>query len=178
MVRPENTARLTVTHRPTMFTYRDLKHERQKLCLNRFVPLRANESGKRAQVCSHLCVSQGFAGDVALHLRLVDGVDGHPHDAAADHNGPESVSPQRIWVKAKADGILKKQTFDPFETTMTKELSHLLKRLQSAPLARIFPDLCQAALQDRSPSDDSHKTSQHDHHLYDVCPDHGFQATL
>lgn len=61
---------------------------------------------------------------------------------------------------------------------MTKELSHLLKRLQSAPSARIFPDVCQAALQDRSPSDDSHETSQHDHHLRDVCPDDGFQATL
>lgn len=48
-------------------------------------------------------MSQGFAGDVALHLRLVDGVDGHPHHAAADYNGPESVSPQRIWVKAVAD---------------------------------------------------------------------------
>lgn len=53
MVRPENTARLTVTHRPTMFTYRDLKHERQKLCLNGFVPLRANESGNGRR-CAHI----------------------------------------------------------------------------------------------------------------------------
>lgn len=75
---------------------------------------------QRAQVCSHLCVSQGFAGDVALHLRLVDGVDGHPHDAAAEYNGPESVSPQRIWVKAKADGMLKKQ----------KHLTHLRQQWQ------------------------------------------------
>lgn len=104
MVRPENTARLTVTHRPTMFTYRDLTHERHKLRFNGFAPTEGGREGHRARVCSHLCVAQGFAGDVALHLRLVDGVDGHPHDAAADHNGPEGVPPQRIWVKAKAEG--------------------------------------------------------------------------
>lgn len=139
MVRPESTARLTVTHRPTMFTYRDLKHERQKLCLNRFVPRRANESGKRAQVCSHLCVSQGFAGDVALHLRLVDGVDGHPHDAAADHNGPESVSPQRIWVKAKADGILKKTNIWPIWDNNDKRTVTLTQTPPVDPLGPHLP---------------------------------------
>lgn len=44
-------------------------------------------------------MSQGFAGDVALHLGLVNCVDGHPHDAATDHDSPESVTLQRIWVK-------------------------------------------------------------------------------
>lgn len=34
--------------------------------------------------CSHLSVSQAFAGDVALHLGLVDRVDGHPHHAATN----------------------------------------------------------------------------------------------
>lgn len=51
---------------------------------------------------SHLGVSQGFAGDVALHLGLVDGVYGHPHDAATDYDSPESVSLQRVRVKAKS----------------------------------------------------------------------------
>lgn len=31
MVRPENTARLTVTHKPTMFTYKDLSDERRRV---------------------------------------------------------------------------------------------------------------------------------------------------
>lgn len=30
MVRPENTARLTVSHKPTMFTYRDLGDVKKK----------------------------------------------------------------------------------------------------------------------------------------------------
>lgn len=42
---------------------------------------------------------QGFAGNVALHLGLVDGVDGSPHHTATDYNGPESVSLQRVWIK-------------------------------------------------------------------------------
>jgi len=49
---------------------------------------------------SHLGVSQGFAGDVALHLRLVDGVDRRPHDAAAEHDGPEGVALQGVRVEA------------------------------------------------------------------------------
>lgn len=48
---------------------------------------------------SHFGVSQGFAGDVALHLGLVNGVDGHPHDAATNGNSPEGMSLERIWVK-------------------------------------------------------------------------------
>lgn len=51
-------------------------------------------------------MAQSFAGDVALHLGLIDGVNRHPHDASTNYNGPESMSLQRIWVKA----VVKKST--------------------------------------------------------------------
>lgn len=49
---------------------------------------------------SHFGMSQGFAGDVALHLGLINGVDRHPHYAAANCDCPEGMSLERIWVKA------------------------------------------------------------------------------
>lgn len=55
---------------------------------------------------------------------------------------------------------------------------HLLKRIESFPLTGIVPDLSQTLLKDGSPDNDSHKTSQHDHHLEHVCPDDCFKATL
>lgn len=101
-MRPENTARLTVSHRPTRLTYRDLRDREKTRGLGGGA---RGDTGPRAHSrrCerSHLGVSQGLAGDVALHLRLVDGVDRHPHDAAADHNGPEGVAPPRIWVETE-----------------------------------------------------------------------------
>lgn len=71
MVRPENTARLTVTHKPTMFTYKDLRDERRRVSAGTLAVTAVN-------VCivlqerSHLGMSQGFTGDVSLHLGLVD----------------------------------------------------------------------------------------------------------
>lgn len=53
MVRPENTARLTVTHRPTMFTYRDLKPDRQKIPFNGFGPLSTSVSSNGRR-CAHI----------------------------------------------------------------------------------------------------------------------------
>lgn len=72
MVRPENTARLTVTSKPIMFRYNDLIDDRRLLsvwlwvCVTICVEQQEN---------SHFGMSQGFAGDEALHLGLVDGVD-------------------------------------------------------------------------------------------------------
>lgn len=93
MARPENIARLTVSHRPTMFTYKDLKYERG--------PVSAWKTHSQMTYClhSHLSMAQGFAGDVALHLGLVYRVDRRPHHAAADYNGPERMSLQGIRVK-------------------------------------------------------------------------------
>lgn len=45
-------------------------------------------------------VSDALAGDVPLNLGLVDAVDAGPDEGPADAYGPESVSPQRVWVKA------------------------------------------------------------------------------
>lgn len=110
-MRPENTARLTVSHRPIMFTYNDLREERHSFirpidisCLDH------NFNSMMILYCrqkhSHLGMDYGFAGDIALHLGLVDGVDGCPHHTATNHNGPESVTLQRIWIKAGVKGEL------------------------------------------------------------------------
>lgn len=53
MVRPENMARLTVTHRPTMFTYRDLKARRQKVGFNGSAPPGVSVSS-RGRWCAHI----------------------------------------------------------------------------------------------------------------------------
>lgn len=70
MVRPENTARLTVTSKPIMFRYKDLIDDIRFLsmlvCVRICIEVQEN---------SHFGMSQGFAGDEALHLGLVDGVD-------------------------------------------------------------------------------------------------------
>lgn len=48
---------------------------------------------------SHFGMSQGFAGDITLHLGLVDCVDCRPHYATANYYAPESMSFQGIWIK-------------------------------------------------------------------------------
>lgn len=45
-------------------------------------------------------LSDALAGDVPLNLGLVDPIDAGPDEGPADAYGPESVSPQRVWVKA------------------------------------------------------------------------------
>lgn len=45
-------------------------------------------------------MSDAFTGDVPLNLSLVDPIDTGPDEGPTDTNGPESVSPQRVWVKA------------------------------------------------------------------------------
>lgn len=45
-------------------------------------------------------VSDALAGDVPLNLGLVDPIDAGPDEGPTDAYGPESVSPQRVWVKA------------------------------------------------------------------------------
>lgn len=57
-------------------------------------------------------------------------------------------------------------------------LVYSLKCNQSASLAGIFPNLCQASLYYSSSSYNRYKTCQHDHHLKHVCPDYCFQTTL
>lgn len=72
MVRPENTARLTVTSKPIMFRYKDLIDDRGFLSVWVWVCVRICIE---VQENLHFGMSQGFAGDEALHLGLVDGVD-------------------------------------------------------------------------------------------------------
>lgn len=72
MVRPENTARLTVTHKPTMFTYKDLRDVERLVSARSFAHSLYLNVCIALQVHSHLGMSQGFAGYVALHLGLVD----------------------------------------------------------------------------------------------------------
>lgn len=45
-------------------------------------------------------VGDALAGDVPLNLGLVDPVDTGPDEGPTNAYGPESVSPQRVWVKA------------------------------------------------------------------------------
>lgn len=45
-------------------------------------------------------MGHGATGDVALDLRLVDGVDGRPHETAPHHYGPEGVALGWVWVEA------------------------------------------------------------------------------
>lgn len=51
-------------------------------------------------------MSDALTGDVPLNLGLVDPIDTGPDEGPTDTNGPESVSPQRVWVKAS--GTIKK----------------------------------------------------------------------
>lgn len=44
MVRPENTARLTVNHKPTMFTYKDLQDEKRLV-----ITLKGSQSQKQTE---------------------------------------------------------------------------------------------------------------------------------
>lgn len=45
-------------------------------------------------------VGDALAGDVPLNLGLVDPIDTGPDEGPTNAYGPESVSPQRVWVKA------------------------------------------------------------------------------
>lgn len=45
-------------------------------------------------------MGDALTGDVSLDLGLVDPIDAGPDGGPADTYGPESVSPQRVWVKA------------------------------------------------------------------------------
>lgn len=45
-------------------------------------------------------MSDAPTGDVPLNLGLVDPIDAGPDEGPTDTYGPESVSPQRVWVKA------------------------------------------------------------------------------
>lgn len=45
-------------------------------------------------------MSEALAGDVSLNLGLVDPIDTDPDECPSDGYGPESVSPQRVCVKA------------------------------------------------------------------------------
>lgn len=47
-------------------------------------------------------LTDALTGDVPLNLGLVDPIDTGPHKGPTNADGPESVSPQWVWVKAGA----------------------------------------------------------------------------
>lgn len=47
-------------------------------------------------------LTDALTGDVPLNLGLVDPIDTGPHKGPTNAYGPESVSPQWVWVKAGA----------------------------------------------------------------------------
>lgn len=63
-------------------------------------------------------MSDALTGDVPLNLGLVDPIDTGPDEGPTDTNGPESVSPQRVWVKAS--GTIKKTSWDIHTHTDSK----------------------------------------------------------
>lgn len=65
-------------------------------------------------------MSDALTGDVPLNLGLVDPIDTGPDEGPTDTYGPESVSPQRVWVKAS--GTFKKH-HGHTETYRFKKLS-------------------------------------------------------
>lgn len=81
-----------------MFRYKDLKEEEEPVAHEALLTTSTNLSFT-LQIYSHLCMSQGFTGDVALHLGLINGIDRHPHQTAPYCNSPESMSFERIGVK-------------------------------------------------------------------------------
>lgn len=184
MVRPENIARLTVTHKPTMFRYKDLMDNNKRL-----LSVRGWRISAELRECSHFGMTQGFAGDVALHLGLINGIDWHPHYAATHCNCPESVSLKRIRVKTvakigkKYHNILEKISTVAICASITTPAKanvsvYSLKGLEASALPCIFPNICQASLQNSSATYDGNKSSKHDHHLKHIRPDDGFQSPL
>lgn len=184
MVRPENIARLTVNHKPTIFRYKDLMDNNKRL-----LSVRGWRISAELQEYSQFCMTQGFAGDVALHLGLINGIDWHPHYAATHCNCPEGVSLKRIWVKTvvnigkKYHNILERISTVAICASLTTPAKtnvsvYLLKCFEASAPPCIFPNICQASLQNSSATYDSNKSSKHDHHLKNICPDDGFQSAL
>lgn len=66
-------------------------------------------------------MSDALTGDVPLNLGLVDPIDTGPDEGPTDTNGPESVSPQRVWVKAS--GTIKKNIMRHTYTYRLKKFS-------------------------------------------------------
>lgn len=64
-------------------------------------------------------MSDALTGDVPLNLGLVDPIDTGPDEGPTNAYGPESVSPQRVRVKASGTVKNTPQT----ETSRQKKLS-------------------------------------------------------